>query len=64
MKFLYAFGEALKRFAERSQLVVISHNRLTIESADTVDGVSMGRDGASTGLVLRLADVEVEKGCT
>jgi len=54
----------LKRFAERSQLVVISHNRLTIESADTIDGVSMRRDGASTKLVLRLADVEVEKGCT
>jgi chromosome segregation ATPase len=31
--------EVLKQFAERSQLVVISHNRLTIESADTLDTI-------------------------
>jgi chromosome segregation ATPase len=54
----------LKRFAERSQLVVISHNRPTIESADTIDGVSMGRNEPSTALSLRLANVEVEKDCT
>jgi chromosome segregation protein len=51
------FGEALKRLAERTQFIVITHNRLTIQAADTIYGVSMGRDGVSSVLSLRLADV-------
>lgn len=51
------FGEALKRLAERTQFIVITHNRLTIQAADTIYGVSMGRDGASGVLSLRLGDV-------
>jgi chromosome segregation protein len=51
------FGDALKGLAERTQFIVITHNRLTIESADTIYGVSMGGDGASSVLSLRLADI-------
>jgi chromosome segregation protein len=51
------FGEALKGLAERTQFIVITHNRLTIEAADTIYGVSMGADSASNVLSLRLGDV-------
>jgi chromosome segregation protein len=51
------FGEALRRLAERTQFIVITHNRLTIQAADTIYGVSMGRDGASSVLSLRLNDL-------
>jgi chromosome segregation protein len=51
------FGEALRDLSKRSQFVVITHNRGTIESADTIYGVSMGTDGVSNVLSLRLADV-------
>jgi chromosome segregation protein len=51
------FGQALKDLATRTQFVVITHNRGTIQSADTIYGVSMNTDGASSVLSLRLADV-------
>ncbi len=51
------FGEALHGLAERTQFIVITHNRLTIQSAHTVYGVTMGTDGASSVLSLRLADL-------
>jgi chromosome segregation protein len=51
------FGEALQRLAARTQFIVITHNRLTIQAADTIYGVSMGRDGASGVLSLRLSEV-------
>jgi chromosome segregation protein len=53
------FGEALKGLAEKTQFIVITHNRLTVEVADTIYGVSMGQDSASSVLSLRLADVPV-----
>ncbi len=52
------FTVALRELAERTQFVIITHNRRTIEMADTIYGVSMGEDSTSTVLSLRLADVE------
>jgi chromosome segregation protein len=54
------FGDALKDLATRSQFVVITHNRGTIQAADTIYGVSMATDGVSNILSLRLADVPEE----
>ncbi|MGD9894240.1 MAG: hypothetical protein AB7U18_23385, partial [Dehalococcoidia bacterium] len=54
------FGDALKDLATRSQFVVITHNRGTIQAADTIYGVSMTNDGVSNILSLRLADVPEE----
>ncbi|MDP9357015.1 MAG: AAA family ATPase [Chloroflexota bacterium] len=51
------FREQLRALAEQTQVVVITHNRGTIESADTLYGVSMGNDGVSQVLSLRLAEV-------
>ncbi|MDQ3547447.1 MAG: chromosome segregation protein SMC, partial [Chloroflexota bacterium] len=50
------FREQLQTLASETQVVVITHNRGTIEIADTLYGVSMGDDGVSQILSLRLAD--------
>jgi len=52
------FVEELRALSERTQFVIITHNRRTIETADTIYGVSMGADNVSRVLSLRLADVE------
>jgi chromosome segregation protein len=51
------FTAALKKLAERTQFLVVTHNRRTVEVADAIYGVSMGRDGVSKVLSLRLADL-------
>jgi chromosome segregation protein len=51
------FGDALRQLAERTQFLIITHNRKTIETADHIYGVSMGPDSTSSVLSLRLADV-------
>ena len=51
------FVETLRELCDRSQFIVITHNRGTIEVADTIYGVSMGDDSVSRVLSLRLADL-------
>ena len=51
------FVETLRELCDRSQFIVITHNRATIEAADTIYGVSMGDDSVSRVLSLRLADL-------
>ena len=51
------FVATLLELRERTQFVVISHNRRTIETADAIYGVSMGDDSASRVLSLKLADL-------
>ena len=48
------FRDALKALAAQTQFILITHNRGTIEAADTIYGVSMGADHTSTTLSLRL----------
>ncbi|MGI8549962.1 MAG: hypothetical protein ACR2PL_04060 [Dehalococcoidia bacterium] len=52
------FGEALGELVRRSQFLVITHNRGTVQAADQIYGVSMTGDGLSTVLSLRLAEVQ------
>lgn len=54
------FAEALRLLAETIDFVVITHNRATIEVADTIYGVTMTDAAVSRLLSLRLADVPVE----
>lgn len=50
------FRDALKELSGDSQFIVITHNRATIESAHTVYGISMGDDGVSQVISMRLAE--------
>ncbi len=51
------FRNALADLAEQTQFLLVTHNRGTIEAADTIYGVSMGEDGASRVLSLRLEEL-------
>ncbi|MDP2948853.1 MAG: chromosome segregation protein SMC [Chloroflexota bacterium] len=51
------FVAALQEMAQRSQFIVITHNRRTIEVADSIYGISMGEDSISRVLSLRLNDI-------
>ena len=53
------FVDALKQLAPRTQFVVITHNRRTIEQADTIYGITMGEDSASRVLSVRLAELNL-----
>ncbi|MDQ3410843.1 MAG: chromosome segregation protein SMC, partial [Chloroflexota bacterium] len=50
------FRDQLGGLAAKTQVVIITHNRGTIETADTLYGVSMGTDSASRVLSLRMSD--------
>ncbi|MFM9105891.1 MAG: chromosome segregation protein SMC [Chloroflexota bacterium] len=54
------FREQLRALSGRTQAIVVTHNRGTIEIADTLYGVSMGADGVSKVLSLRLSEVPAE----
>ena len=48
------FANLVKEFSKKSQFLLITHNRFTMEVADVLYGVTMGEDGASKVLSLKL----------
>ena len=46
--------------AAQTQTIVVTHNRGTVETADTLYGVSMGADGVSKTLSLQLSEVPTD----
>ena len=48
------FVELLRRYADRAQFVVITHQKRTMEAADVLYGVTMGNDGISQIVSRRL----------
>jgi chromosome segregation protein len=53
------FRDALKSLSQKTQFLLITHNRGTIEAADTIYGVSMGADNTSQVLSLKLDGQEI-----
>lgn len=53
---VHRFRSLLESLAARTQFIVITHNRATVEAASTVYGVSMAQEGVSQVLSLRLPD--------
>ena len=51
------FTELLKELSLETQFIVITHNRNTVQVADVIYGVTMGRDSASQVISLRLDEV-------
>lgn len=51
------FRRLLRDLARETQFIIITHNRGTVEVADTIYGVSMGDDGVSEVLSLSLEDL-------
>lgn len=52
------FRAALREAAQETQFIVITHNRGTIEAADTIYGISMGSDSVSQALSLHLEEMD------
>ena len=52
------FGDAIRELSERTQVIVITHNRGTVEVADSLWGVTAGEDAASRVFGLRLDEAK------
>ena len=50
------YCQILKSLSERTQLIVITHNKITMASADVLVGVTMGELGVS-----RLVTVDIDE---
>ena len=55
---LVRFLEALKDLAGQSQVIIVTHQKRTMELADVLYGVSMAKDGATAVIAQRLEEVE------
>jgi chromosome segregation protein len=51
------FRELLLELSENTQFIVITHNRNTVQAADVIYGVTMGRDSASQVISLKMDEV-------
>ena len=49
------FADLIKNFAKKSQFILVTHNRATMEAADVLYGVTMEEDGVSKVLSLKLS---------
>ncbi len=56
------FGKYLRRNSKNTQFIVITHRRGTMESADTLYGVTMQEKGVSNFLKVNIEDVEKKTG--
>jgi chromosome segregation protein len=54
------FLALLRRFSDRAQFIVITHQKRTMEAADWLYGVSMGKDGVSKVLSRRLPAADAQ----
>lgn len=50
------FAELVKEFSKKTQFVLVTHNRATMEAADALYGITMGDDGVSKVLSLKLEE--------
>lgn len=48
------FLELVRRFSDRTQFVIVTHQKLTMDAADVLYGVSMGGDGVTKVVSRRL----------
>jgi chromosome segregation protein len=55
------FLELLRRYADRAQFIVVTHQKRTMDAADTLYGVSMGGDGVSHVVSRKLAGKPVDE---
>jgi len=53
--------QLLRDYRERTQFVIITHQKRTMEAADVLYGVTMGPDGASQVVSARMAEEEIER---
>jgi len=52
------FRELLRELSQTTQFILITHNRATVQTADVIYGVTMGRDSTSQILSLKIDELE------
>ena len=53
--------QLLRDYRERTQFIIITHQKRTMEAADVLYGVTMGPDGASQVVSARMAEEEIDR---
>lgn len=56
------FADYAKRFSDKTQFIIISHRRGTMEEADVLYGVTMQERGISRLLSMNVGEVEEKLG--
>jgi chromosome segregation protein len=56
------FRDLLTELSEKTQFIIITHNRNTVQAASIIYGVTMGRDSASQVISLRMDEIGEEFG--
>lgn len=54
------FRDLLQELSQDTQFIIITHNRNTVQAADFIYGVTMGRDSASQVISLKLDEISEE----
>jgi chromosome segregation protein len=54
------FRDLLVDLSRDTQFIVITHNRNTVQAADVIYGVTMGRDSTSQIISLKLDEISEE----
>ena len=54
------FVSLLREYRTRTQFIVITHQKRTMEAADVLYGVTMGPDGTSQVVSARMAEDEID----
>jgi chromosome segregation protein len=55
------FLQLVRRYSDRAQFIVVTHQKRTMDAADTLYGVSMGGDGISRVVSRRLGGAEIDE---
>ena len=55
------FANLIKDFAKKTQFILVTHNRATMEAANILYGITMGDDGTSRVLSLKLESEEAAR---
>jgi len=51
------FSEILRELSEDTQFIIITHNRKTVQSAEVIYGITMGKDSTSQVISLKMDEV-------
>ncbi len=57
---VYRFADYVKKYSKKTQFIVVTHRRGTMEAADIMYGVTMQEKGVSKVLKLQIKDLEEE----